>query len=120
VEYRLQAVARWQERGVWADLHAHVASDPDLPQLLIECFFNKIKHCISFIEPLLELRAALLCGPILAPEALSGPVDGSDLAVDDCHDVVPAALWIMILVGHGIAARFGVGGLVAALRNSPA
>jgi transposase len=28
--------ARWSERGVWADLHRHVAADPDLQEVLLD------------------------------------------------------------------------------------
>src|SRR5512144_3358612 len=37
--------ARWQKRGVWADLQAHVARDPDLQQRLMDSTVVRAHPC---------------------------------------------------------------------------
>jgi len=39
--------SRWQRHGIWADLLAHVASDPDLQQLLIDSTVVRAHPCAA-------------------------------------------------------------------------
>ena len=51
--------ARWQKRGVWADLQAHVARDPDLQQLLIDSTVVRAHPCAAGAEGSSAEREAL-------------------------------------------------------------
>ena len=42
--------ARWQQRGVWAELQAHVASDPDWQHLLIDSTVVRAHPCAAGAE----------------------------------------------------------------------
>jgi transposase len=42
--------ARWQRRGVWAELQAHVVRDPDLQQLLIDGTVVRAHPCAAGAE----------------------------------------------------------------------
>jgi transposase len=42
--------SRWRKRGIWADLLAHVANDPDLQQLLIDSTVVRAHPCAAGAE----------------------------------------------------------------------
>jgi len=42
--------ARWQRRGVWAELQAHVVRDPDLQQMLIDSTVVRAHPCAAGAE----------------------------------------------------------------------
>ena len=39
--------SRWSERGVWADLHRHVAADPDLQEVLLDSTVVRAHACAA-------------------------------------------------------------------------
>jgi hypothetical protein len=43
--------ARWSERGVWADLHRHVAADPDLQEVLLDSPGVRAHSCAAGANP---------------------------------------------------------------------
>ena len=42
-----QRFSRWSERGVWADLHRHVAADPDLQAVLLDSTVVRAHACAA-------------------------------------------------------------------------
>ena len=39
--------SRWSERGVWADLHRHIAADPDVQAVLLESTVVRAHACAA-------------------------------------------------------------------------
>ena len=60
--------SRWAERGVWTDLHQHVAHDPDLQEVFLDSTIVRAHACAAGAK-----KARRRPKPWGAPEAASAP-----------------------------------------------
>jgi transposase len=60
--------ARWGERGVWTDLHCHVAADPDLQEVFLDSTVVRAHACAAGAKKAPRRRK-----PWDAPAAASAP-----------------------------------------------
>ena len=66
--------ARWQRRGVWAELQAHVVRDPDLQQLLIDSTVVRAHPCAAGAEQSSRRKPWAVRGAALAPRFMPSPM----------------------------------------------